>query len=1249
MASVQPSAHNSDSLGSSSVRWGDIFAQDGDFSGTLTVSNLTVTGTSTSIETVSYQVTDPVITLAQSNSDASEAHIGLQAERGSVDAWFLWNESLDAWVSYTGADTDNLTVSDLVGDMVQGGSFNIDGSYEVMIGATGGVKLSNIVELDSTTANTVKTTAQTVTSMNSLTELGDSSSALTINSTSVSVASLEVGASTPFSDASGVLTLQNVDGLDATTEATIEGAIDTLDNLVSIGQSSNVLTVSNSRVDMASLKIGESIPFSDASGVLTLQNVDSIDATTEATIEGAIDSLPVLSSIGTDAGVTEVSFGAGISTPSILVGGVAPVSEAGSQLTLTNISALDSTTEATIEDAIDTLDNLAQFGASGNDVAFVGATFSIGSSNLKIGQSFPFSDSTGTLTLQNVDALDSTSIATITTAVEANATEFEGVTALGQAGSNLTISSDLVAMGSASLKVGDSIPFSDSTGTLTLQNVDALDSATEATVTSAVESNATQFTEVTEIGKSGANLALSSDLVAMGGSALKIGQSVPFSDSTGALTLQNVDSLDSTTQATVTSAVENNATQFSGVTEIGSASSALAIESLTVTLGASALRIGQSSPFSDNSGTLTLQNVDVLDATTEATIEGAIDTLANLTSVGGTGINLSVGHDQVTFDGSVVFGASTPFSDASGVLTLQNVDAIDSTTQSTLEGTIADLSNITSIGKSGSALSFNGSVIEVASEGIQIGDSVPFADATGTLTLQNVDALDATTEATIENAIDSLPSLTSMGASSGELTVNATALVVPASNGLKVGSSVPFNESAGDLQLLGIDYIDPTTRDTISGEIQSLPNVNTLIDGSDVSTVLTINGGRVDVPSLKIGASIPFADSAGTLTLQNVDALDATSQSTIEGAIEDLPALTAMGISVSPITVNALRMDLPAEGLKVGDSIPFSDSTGTLTLQNVDALDATTEATIEGAIDTLANLTAFGATSVATAFNGSTLDLPSAGLKVGDSIPFNDASGSLTLQNVDALDATTEATIESAIDALPNLASIGTTSYGQALDVYGSQIELTSNGKLILNSGASSDSITVSTAQLYLGSGSASEVVFEGQTATINNGSLNFDSDTMVIHATNNSVGFGTDSPSANCVAQFNGDVFISSGSAIKNAIDSNDYLRFDTDLTIRSNGGKLLLIPEDNEGLVVRDETGFDAFTFIAKDSDRQFRLKGRTSAPAFISASGVGSAGDTQGSMVHYNGDLYFCIADYDSGSPSAVIWKKISLASI
>lgn len=61
----------------------------------------------------------------------------------------------------------------------------------------------------------------------------------------------------------------------------------------------------------------------------------------------------------------------------------------------------------------------------------------------------------------------------------------------------------------------------------------------------------------------------------------------------------------------------------------------------TVTVPATNFTVGASLPFSDSAGALTLQNVDALDATTEATIEAAIDTLANLTSIQGQSVSLS--------------------------------------------------------------------------------------------------------------------------------------------------------------------------------------------------------------------------------------------------------------------------------------------------------------------------------------------------------------------------------------------------------------------------------------------------------------------------------------------------------------------------------------------------------------------------------------------------------------------------------
>ena len=94
------------------------------------------------------------------------------------------------------------------------------------------------------------------------------------------------------------------------------------------------------------------------------------------------------------------------------------------------------------------------------------------------------------------------------------------------------------------------------------------------------------------------------------------------------------------------------------------------------------------------------------------------------------------------------------------------------------------------------------------------------------------------------------------------------------------------------------------------------------------------------------GAKIAFMgwdDSGGKFTMLH-DATD--SSSTFSGTQSTLMANIE--------TVGG------ANGLKIGDSYPFSDSSGTLTLTNIDALDATTEATIESAIDTLSNLTTVG-------------------------------------------------------------------------------------------------------------------------------------------------------------------------------------------------------------------------------------------------------------------------------------------------
>lgn len=71
--------------------------------------------------------------------------------------------------------------------------------------------------------------------------------------------------------------------------------------------------------------------------------------------------------------------------------------------------------------------------------------------------------------------------------------------------------------------------------------------------------------------------------------------------------------------------------------------------------------------------------------------------------------------------------------------------------------------------------------VTVGNSGLVVGLSTPFLDAVGVLTLQNVNFIDATTEATLEVAIDGLPNLISIQSQtislSGSLTVEASSVL----------------------------------------------------------------------------------------------------------------------------------------------------------------------------------------------------------------------------------------------------------------------------------------------------------------------------------------------------------------------------------------------------------------------------------------------------------------------------------------
>lgn len=187
-------------------------------------------------------------------------------------------------------------------------------------------------------------------------------------------------------------------------------------------------------------------------------------------------------------------------------------------------------------------------------------------------------------------------------------------------------------------------------------------------------------------------------------------------------------------------------------------------------------------------------------------------------------------------------------------------------------------------------------------------------------------------------------------------------LVTPA---LGTPSSVVLTNATGLVSFIVADEATDTTCFPLfvtaaTGELA--PKTNSGITFNSNTGLLTVGRFTVSTNNFTIGASTPFSDTAGTLTLTNVDALDATTEATIEAAIDTLANLTSIQgrtITLADAGANAIfGWDDTAgayENLTQAEARTVL-GLGTAALVATDLADLN-EATIEAAIDTLTNLT----------------------------------------------------------------------------------------------------------------------------------------------------------------------------------------------------------------------------------------------------------------------------------------------------
>ena len=380
-------------------------------------------------------------------------------------------------------------------------------------------------------------------------------------------------------------------------------------------------------------------------------------------------------------------------------------------------------------------------------------------------------------------------------------------------------------------------------------------------------------------------------------------------------------------------------------------------------------------------------------------------------------------------------------------------------------------------------MSVLGSIMLEPSASLKVSSDEILSDSSGTMTLKNIDALDATTEATIESAIDTLGSLT---AASSLATVGTITSGVW--QGTPVASSYigSHTHTESDISNLGtavalvadkLSVFASTTSAELRGVISNETGTGSLV----FATSPTLVTPDLGTPSALVGTNI-------TGTAANLTAGTVTTNANLTGHVTSTGNATVLG-SFTKAQLSAAVSD--GTVLYSGDATSYTDADaiaavegeGTLVLQSgatiggsaaatvgnkLSAFAATTSAELRGVISdetgsgalVFATSPTFVTPALGTPASGVATNLTgtASGLTAGNVTTNANLTGHVTSTgNATVLGSFTKSQLSAAVsDGTPLYSGdVGTYTAGDGLDVSGGgefSVDLKANGGLEISS-----------------------------------------------------------------------------------------------------------------------------------------------------------------------------------------------------